>query len=98
MTITPGDVNAWEANMDRAYSFVPDKADWVEKAACRGIVRTAPTMYKKAWPDETVPYPQHGVERERFRDAYCTRCPVKRECLKFGLDSNSNGVWGGEFL
>lgn len=31
-------------------------------------------------------------------DEMCASCPVKRDCLSFGLDNKEEGVWGGVYL
>lgn len=55
---------------------------WQESARCREYD-----------PDLFFPV---GARTERRAKAICGRCPVKRDCLAFALDSKVEfGVWGG---
>jgi transcription factor WhiB len=60
--------------------------DWQDSAACRE--------------NPTAEYAfLHGNAEERRQAirTYCGVCPVKKECALFGDESQSWGVWGGEF-
>ena len=57
--------------------------EWRLHAACRD-----------ADPDAPFAAPGSDVEAEFVR-AYCRDCPVKPECLRFGLDHAGYGVYGG---
>ena len=61
-----------------------------------------------AWTDEAE---CKGLDRELFFDIYeqnpkkaaevdelCFTCPVRLECLKFGVDTNGTGCFGGTYL
>lgn len=62
-------------------------AGWMIGAMCYG----KPTRW---W------FPQH---KDKADDVYnfkvakriCTTCPVKKQCLEYGITTNSFGVWGG---
>ena len=62
-------------------SILPDP-DWYSQGACR----TA------ADPDIFVPDRRTtGAEAK----AYCGRCPVAAQCLRFAMKTGVDGVWGG---
>jgi WhiB family redox-sensing transcriptional regulator len=55
---------------------------WMRHAACRGI-------------DPELFFPHRG-EDTRSPKAVCRRCPVRRACLDYALDTGERfGVWGG---
>lgn len=67
------------------------RLDWRTKAACRG--------YADAFGDPWDADPNVGVVNSTAR-AFCSTCPVKRECLLEGLRSDrlnggdAFGIWG----
>lgn len=34
----------------------------------------------------------------RLTDEICLSCPVRKECLQYGMETGAWGVWGGAFL
>ena len=44
--------------------------------------------------DEVNFFPERG-ESGRQAKAICAVCPVRPQCLEFGLRTGSSGVWGG---
>lgn len=69
---------------------------WQDLAACRG-------MAEKRKPNgEVVDYFFDTYETdEESRDAVkalCASCPVRQNCLIYGLENKLSGVWGGEYL
>lgn len=56
--------------------------EWMDRAACRGM------------PSDMF-FPTLGeFDAMRRAKAVCARCPVRVDCLDFGLDE-WGGVWGG---
>jgi len=48
-------------------------------------------------------FPQHGDKADavynfRLAKRICSTCSVKRQCLEYGIETNSFGVWGGVTL
>jgi hypothetical protein len=57
--------------------------EWRLQAACRGS-------------DPDAPFAEPGSDVVAgFVKTYCRDCPVKRECLRFGLEHAGYGVYGG---
>lgn len=54
---------------------------WRLKAACRGI-------------DPKLFFPEVGEMQTYVKDQVCGPCPVRADCLEFGLDED-HGLWGG---
>lgn len=66
--------------MPREYLF--DRPDWFDQAACRGK-----PLY--LWfPDDKTPISKAAKQ-------ICDSCPVKQECLDYGVENEFYGVWGG---
>jgi hypothetical protein len=67
------------------------RPDWRNKAACRGYAARIDPW--DADPNDGIVSPTAA--------AFCKQCPVRRECLLAGLDSDqmnggfAYGVWGG---
>lgn len=64
--------------------------EWYAQAACRGM----PTEW---W------FPELGMPDRQRRNFYkakaiCADCPVKEQCLKYGKETGSMGLWGGVTL
>lgn len=65
---------------------------WSDHAACRGA---SPTLFiTEGYEDDDPIYPPAEAE------ALCNRCPVRPECLQYGLETKLGndwltGVWGG---
>lgn len=59
---------------------------WMDRAACRG---RDPETFFKSLPEDL----------ERVAKIFCSDCPVRANCLAYGLagplDTASYGVWGG---
>ena len=65
---------------------IPDR-DWRQLAACR-----------HADPELFFPVSAAGPSLDQITQAkaICARCPVRRQCLAFALDTRQDhGVWGG---
>jgi WhiB family transcriptional regulator, redox-sensing transcriptional regulator len=64
--------------------------NWWDEAACRGQDASfffAPSYFEKRG---------EKLAREAVAKSFCTRCPVRDECLEFALESRDpHGVWGG---
>lgn len=58
--------------------------EWRLEAACRGAPHKSAA---RAFGGATA---QAGFIKE-----FCRHCEVKKECLAFGVDPDSNGVYGG---
>lgn len=62
------------------------RPDWFDRAACRTIpTSTFFTNNNDLRPD---------TADERAAKRVCTDCPVRAECLAFGLEERF-GIWGG---
>lgn len=59
--------------------------DIFKDAECKGV--STITFY----PDKALFSP----EEERFYARLCSLCPIKLECLEWGLAHENHGVWGG---
>lgn len=62
-------------------------AEWRELAKCNGLDTNL-------FFDE---YEDNPVVREQI-NSMCSKCPVRKECLRSGLLNKETGVWGGKFL
>lgn len=66
----------------RAFSRDIETPDW-KQARCAGDAQ---------WND-------HFFEDDLTEGAkYCADCPIRQGCLKYGLESHSEGLWGGQLL
>ena len=54
---------------------------WMDSAACI-----------EAYPEQA--FPEDGSSPAPFIRSFCDRCPVRAECLTYGL-GETEGVWGG---
>lgn len=64
-----------------------DPRPWVQEAACAG------TDQEMWWPEV-----MRGVEAraaERTALAICDTCPVRAACLKWAIEHEPRGIWGG---
>jgi WhiB family redox-sensing transcriptional regulator len=63
---------------------------WQFRAACRGEDTSlffAPNYFEKR---------EEKLARETRAKAFCSRCPVREQCLEYALDvREGHGVWGG---
>ena len=64
-----------------------NKLDWQDKAACIDLPLEA---FFEGYESST--------EVAKLTDQICALCPVKNECLKFGVEQQSTGVHGGAYL
>lgn len=65
---------------------------WQYDAACLGLVaRTGDDPFFH--PD--TPRPPGKGSRVRQAKAFCAICKVKQECLRFALDNDCTGIFGG---
>ena len=67
-----------------------DPDEWRTAAACRGedpVLFFAPAYFEKR---------SQKQAREAVAKSFCTRCPVRVECLDYALATREpHGVWGG---
>lgn len=61
--------------------------DWKRRAACKDA---SPEIF--ITPGDFDDEPSYPPREARV---YCDLCPVKPECLQYGIESNAIGVWGG---
>lgn len=66
--------------------FLVEEEPWMREGICK--IEHAPPEYFILDQGRT---PSKGRK-------YCRRCPVRRECLDYGLRTDSVGLWGGEVL
>lgn len=58
-------------------------AAWKQQALCRGM-------------DPELFFPERGANTDfRVAQAVCRECPVRSDCLEYGLVERF-GIWGGE--
>lgn len=70
---------------------------WQDLAACKGMAqkrRPGETEAVDFFFDtfETDPGVRDGVRE------LCASCPVRQNCLEYGITNRLSGVWGGEYL
>lgn len=64
-----------------------DTLDWQDEAAC------ADTNLYAFTPPSQKDYTKNQAWRP-----FCDGCPVAKQCLQFGRESDSQGLWGGVYL
>lgn len=69
--------------------YKPDDVDWSE-AKCR----YQPTIW---WFPEFPPTKEKTKQWKQAK-AICAECSMKKECLAYGMATNSYGIWGGVTL
>jgi WhiB family transcriptional regulator, redox-sensing transcriptional regulator len=63
---------------------------WWQHAACRG--QDASAFFAPAYFERRA----EKLAREAVAKAFCSRCPVRDECLEYALTKRDpHGVWGG---
>jgi WhiB family redox-sensing transcriptional regulator len=62
-------------------TFRPQRPDWQERALCRGET--------ELFFSEGSPNAINDAKR------FCKKCNVRRICLKYALDNEEVGIWGG---
>jgi WhiB family transcriptional regulator, redox-sensing transcriptional regulator len=78
---------------------IPRDLTWQLKAACRGLVHGGGTDW--FFPPDNPGGPKAGKgvtgEKERVEKAkaVCAECPVMQECLKYAIENECHGIWGG---
>jgi hypothetical protein len=60
---------------------------WMEQRACKG-----------ADPADFTPETVTAAGLDEIRGDYCDGCPVRAECLAYGMESRESGIYGGQFL
>jgi WhiB family redox-sensing transcriptional regulator len=63
--------------------------DWTDRAACRG----GPVHY---WFPEGQG--QRAVADAARGKAVCSACPVRQQCLAYGMKTTATGIFGGHYL
>lgn len=66
--------------------------DWQDRAACRGIANPGRFDRLGRLPDE------FEINGTKSALRVCAGCPVREDCLTFGMRSRSSGVYGGHYL
>ncbi len=73
---------------------------WQDLAACIGMAEK--TQVSEDGVEKVTDYFFDTYEQEEeSRDAVkalCHSCPVRTNCLIYGLEKKASGVWGGEYL
>ena len=62
---------------------------WMQQATCRGL--PLDLFFQDRNSDNRA---KDLTYAERKAKGYCARCPVRRECLEYGIEEDY-GVWGG---
>ncbi len=67
-----------------SYEVLSEPPTWRNKSACRGL-------------DPNTFFVQAGQTRlaNKIKRDYCKKCPVRVSCLRYALDNNCKGIWGG---
>jgi hypothetical protein len=73
--------------------------------------RSRVTEQKMAWMNEALcqerddlnwigdaDHQDNKREAKRLASQFCAYCPVRGECLLYGIASKSMGIWGGHYL
>lgn len=85
---------AQDARPGRKWPKIPHstlRAGWADSAACKGHIDED---WIPSLPNGKKPQPQHY----RLARTFCRRCPIQRDCKRFGLETSSEGIWGGWYL
>lgn len=64
-------------------AHVPTPGDWTDHAACRGH-------------DPNKFFPSRGTPVSSAIRNLCKGCPVRTDCLEFGIRWPVLGIWGGK--
>lgn len=67
------------------------------RAACSG---SNPDLFAPFGQGEMNKFGGHPHAHPRVQAAFriCAACPIRTDCLRTGLDSGEQGVWGGQYL
>lgn len=67
--------------------------DWTVSAACRPANDATPNERQRV---ARLFFPTHVVEYDaRAWMLYCGRCSVRKQCLRWAIQEENQGVWGG---
>jgi hypothetical protein len=66
------------------------KTEWMNQAACQD-------RDDLAWiPDADDS--EDKIHAKKLAKTFCLDCPVRGECLQYGITTKSMGIWGGSYL
>jgi hypothetical protein len=66
------------------------KTEWMNQAACQ-------ERADLAWiPDADDS--EDKIHAKKLAKTFCLDCPVRGECLQYGITTKSMGIWGGSYL
>lgn len=77
--------------------MTPEDRNWMEDARCRGL---DPNLFVPSFDPST----RQGPAREAFmvcngdRSKLNPPCPVRSECLAYGIEHDATGCFGGKAL
>lgn len=73
--------------MYAALGLDPDEAEWYDFSVCNG---------QKIW--RFYEGYESSTRVAIQTDQMCLSCPVRNQCLQYGMENNEWGVWGGIYL
>jgi hypothetical protein len=69
--------------------------DWQEDAACASVLKDPdPELDLAFFPGRN----RADIRWIEVREKFCRGCPVREECLEYGLKYRYPGIWGGEII
>lgn len=74
----------------RRQRFLVQPMEWEDRANCK-------ERWDLPWEMEA----DHADDKKRAKALareFCFDCPVRSECLKYGIATKSMGIWGGSYL
>lgn len=80
----------------RLFEFKENDFFWMESAKCTDADTNQFFPYINARHNGMSLATQKQVHKTI--DTYCAVCPVARRCLEYGIDTNSEGIFGGVLL
>lgn len=66
------------------------KMGWMDQAACEG----RDDLQWVPMADDS----EDKISAKQLAKTFCRDCPVRAECLKYGIATKSMGIWGGSYL
>lgn len=74
---------------------------WMDKAKCRNTPDNFfPNLSTRSLRNNNTNGTEEWYQEKviPLQIKYCNKCPVAQQCLEYGLDTGSEGIWGGQLL
>jgi len=75
-----------------------NELEWYHLAVCRGMNDKSPGEQPHTHKDYFAEEYENDPVMAQVMDGICLSCPVRKMCLREGIEGNEYGLWGGVYL